>query len=75
MFSSSGAKFFQKIENYNFPRFFSFFSFPYHFLKNFASSGAKILQEMENYNFPRVFYHFFNHVFIMFFNFCFQWWN
>jgi hypothetical protein len=41
MFSPSGAKFFQKIENYNFPRFFSFFlSFLYHFFKIFASSGG-----------------------------------
>ena len=37
----------------------------------FASSGAKIFQEMENYNFPRVFFH----CFIIFFHFCFQWWN
>ena len=37
----------------------------------FASSGATIFQEMENYNFPRVFFH----CFIIFFHFCFQWWN
>ena len=41
IFASSGAKIFQEMENYNFPRFFPFF---YHFFKHvfiiFASSGG-----------------------------------
>jgi len=44
MFSSSGAKIFQEMENYNFPRFFSFvyhvLSFLNHVFIIFASSGG-----------------------------------
>ena len=79
MFASSGAKIFRKMENYNFPRVFSFFyHLFFHFLSFFiivlscfiifASSGAKKIQKMKNCNFPRVFsrfYHFF--IFLSFF--------
>ena len=50
------AKIHQKLENVNFPVFFSFFTF---FFYHFACKDAKIHQKLEKSNFPRIFLHLF----------------
>ena len=65
IFASSSAKHFPKMENCNFPRFFSFFIiFLIIFLimfHHFCFQWCKNFPDNENCNFPRVFFHFFNY--------------